>query len=87
MNNLTRSIIEFIIEASRNDDKFSVFGKKKASESLRGKALMQTFIYITQSHGDIKIPDLHRTITLHALVDHVDWDEVAAFFSSHTARE
>ena len=85
MNNLTRSIIEFILEASRKDNKFAAFGKGVAGGG-GGKALLATFVYITQFHGDVgdTVPDLHRMIALHALTDHVDWEEVAAFFSSQS---
>jgi hypothetical protein len=77
---LTTDIIAIISDASKGEEGFADALREILSTGGSG-GLQAHFLIAAMNTGE-GAPPLHRLITLKALVHCVDWDEVAAFFSS-----
>ena len=82
IGSITQDIISFLLETSNSRPEFRELLSQMAEDDPSGHTIRVNFqaglIAGDEDHG---VPVFHRLIVLKALTLHVDWEEIAEFFS------
>lgn len=86
LSTITQDIIAFLVDASNQRQAFADELISAAASDPTGHTIRANFTF-AMILNDEQIPIFHRLIVGKALLMHVDWEEVAAFFSSNDTTE
>lgn len=85
---ITQDIIAFMADGSKNSTALGEEVRAAASSDPTGQTIRSNFQFaMILSDEEKNIPIFYRLIVAKALILHVDWEEVAAFFSNNNNTE